>query len=559
VTNARLGDGVKLLACTARILGLGRHGKTLTLVVYGPVGETGSVRFSAKDLTVAFPESGPQEQSFVTAAGQTVRVLAMNPALADHTWIVDGCVICGPAMVDDVRTVDGRTSMTIERPYGQPSCGKVIVYADQVQHLAVASDATVDSAPAPQLRDWRMRPAPEAAAAYDDAGWKVSGEPLPMGADGDTSALAWYRAVVNVKAAGVATLRFSHAADNIVVMVNGRRQDDAAPLEAGRNVIAVLASHHGRDKAFNYMGSLETLDRKGLFGPVQLTIGHETVAVAPWKMRGGVGVLDGSWQPVAATDGAPAFYRASFTATKVPGRILRATSRGLSRGTMWLNGHNLGRYPEKIKAPGLYLPECWLKDGENTLVVFDEEGASITPVKLQVETAASREVIPVAQPCDPATPLVVASMEPKPVDLVAANKGNLAFRKPATASSSERENKPEMANDGDPDSRWCASSGATPQWWRVDLGTPHNLAGCEITWESEGRRYQYVVEGSADGRAWSTLADRRQAQERTQVQNVPFTASGVRYVRILVTGLPKQPLTWASICEVKVWGAKAKE
>ena len=226
---------------------------------------------------------------------------------------------------------------------------------------------------------------------------------------------------------------------------------------------------------------------------------------------------------------------------------------------MWLNGHNLGRYPEKIKAPGLYLPECWLKDGENTLVVFDEEGASIAPVKLEVETAASREVIPVSQPCDASTPLVVASLEPKPVDLAAANKGNLAFRKPATASSSERDNKPELANGGDPDSRWCASSGATPQWWQVDLGTPHNLAGCEIAWESEGRRYQYVVEGSVDGRTWSTLADRRQTQERTQVQNVPFTASGVRYVRILVTGLPKQPLTWASICEVKVWGAKAKE
>ena len=68
---------------------------------------------------------------------------------------------------------------------------------------------------------------------------------------------------------------------------------------------------------------------------------------------------------------------------------------------MWLNGHNLGRYPEKIKAPGLYLPECWLKEGENMLVVFDEEGAPITPVKLEVETAASREVIQVSEPCDP--------------------------------------------------------------------------------------------------------------------------------------------------------------
>ena len=104
-------------------------------------------------------------------------------------------------------TANGKvSSLTIERPYGQPSCGKVIVYGDTVQHLAVRSDATLDAAPAPQLGDWQMRLAPEAAADYDDAGWKKSAEPQQMGADGDTSAFAWYRAVVDVKAAGTATI-----------------------------------------------------------------------------------------------------------------------------------------------------------------------------------------------------------------------------------------------------------------------------------------------------------------------------------------------------------------
>ena len=219
---------------------------------------------------------------------------------------------------------------------------------------------------------------------------------------------------------------------------------------------------------------------------------------------------------------------------------------------MWLNGHNLGRYPEKIKAPGIYLPECWLKEGENTLLVFDEEGAAASPVKLEVETAASREVIRVSDPCDPATPLVVPP-EAKPLDLAAANRGNLAFKRPATASSTEDGNTPGLACDGDADTRWCAAGGSTPQWWQVDLGGPHDLSGCEICWEADGRRYQYLVEGSADGRTWSLLADRRETRDQSQVQNLKFAATAVRYLRVTVTGLPRTPLTWASICEVKVW------
>jgi hypothetical protein len=128
--------------------------------------------------------------------------------------------------------------------------------------------------------------------------------------------------------------------------------------------------------------------------------------------------------------------------------------------------------------------------------------------------------------------------------------------RPASASSTEPENKPELACDGDLDTRWCAASGRTPQWWQVDLGGPHDLSGCEICWEADGRRYQYVVEGSADDRTWSVLADRRQTRDVSQVQKLEFTAAAVRYVRITVTGVPSSPMTWASICEVKVWEAK---
>ena len=293
----------------------------------------------------------------------------------------------------------------------------------------------MDSAAAPALEHWQMRLAPEAGPGFDDAKWRTSSDPLQMGADGDTSAFAWYRAEVDVKQAGSGTIYFAGGADNLMVFVNGvpcrgRRSikvkakngeknnaadgwDFQADLKAGRNTLAVLTSHAGRDKAFNYLGRLDNFHRKGLFEAVHRKVADQRTDLKGWKMRGGVGEVDGAspWQAVAPSAGVSAFYRATFTTKEPAGAgahpILRAAFKGLSRGTMWLNGRNLGRYPEKLRLDGLYLPECWLKDGPNTLVVFDEQGESPQDVKLYVETAASREVIQVSEPCDPATPLVV--------------------------------------------------------------------------------------------------------------------------------------------------------
>jgi len=39
------------------------------------------------------------------------------------------------------------------------------------------------------------------------------------------------------------------------------------------------------------------------------------------------------------------------------------------------------------------------------------------------------------------------------------------------------------------------------------LQQPQDLTGCRVTWEFGDRKYQYKVEGSADGKAWSMLSD----------------------------------------------------
>ncbi len=61
----------------------------------------------------------------------------------------------------------------------------------------------------------------------------------------------------------------------------------------------------------------------------------------------------------------------------------------LKAGNVWLNGHNLGESPQKHL---LYMPECWLNEGENDVVVFDLYGA--TPDKLHIEKYQATSILP---------------------------------------------------------------------------------------------------------------------------------------------------------------------
>ena len=61
--------------------------------------------------------------------------------------------------------------------------------------------------------------------------------------------------------------------------------------------------------------------------------------------------------------GMPAYYRATFTIAEVGDTFLSMLN--WSKGMVWVNGHALGRYWEIGPQQTLYLPGCWLKEGEN--------------------------------------------------------------------------------------------------------------------------------------------------------------------------------------------------
>jgi putative membrane-bound dehydrogenase-like protein len=130
---------------------------------------------------------------------------------------------------------------------------------------------------------------------------------------------------------------------------------------------------------------------------------------------------------------------------------------------------------------------------------------------------------------------------------------NLAFGKPASASATQDGHPSEHAVDGLRDTRWCAANDQPGYSWQVDLEKPEDLAGCRILWESEGVRYRYRVEGSADGQAWRTLVDQTDSEATDPLHEHKLDAKQVRYLRLTTTELRGG---WMSFWEFQVWGDK---
>ena len=136
---------------------------------------------------------------------------------------------------------------------------------------------------------------------------------------------------------------------------------------------------------------------------------------------------------------------------------------------------------------------------------------------------------------------------------------NYAGGRPATASSSEASHPPEHADDGNRESRWCASSADANQWWEVDLGEARNIRYLAIEFEREEKNYGYEVKISTDASSWRTIVTKDTSRNPrwggpTQIFH-DVDAQG-RYIRIQFTAT--QDNCWASIREFAAYPEKAE-
>ncbi len=126
----------------------------------------------------------------------------------------------------------------------------------------------------------------------------------------------------------------------------------------------------------------------------------------------------------------------------------------------------------------------------------------------------------------------------------------LSQGQPVTASSFQGGNAPTNGNDGNFSTRWAASSGTFPQWWRVDLGSIHTLQSVSNYWyNASSRNYQYQIQVSNDDTNYTTVVNKTNNVTDGNTSDT-FSATN-RYVRIYVT---HASAGYASFYESQVFG-----
>jgi arabinogalactan endo-1,4-beta-galactosidase len=131
-------------------------------------------------------------------------------------------------------------------------------------------------------------------------------------------------------------------------------------------------------------------------------------------------------------------------------------------------------------------------------------------------------------------------------------ESNLAGKSWVSASASSGGSTAALAVDQDPDTAWIATEPGPGQWLALDLGGGYdNLRKVHVAFLDPGAVYQYVVEVSADGQRWRTIADRSGNATPGRGAVDLFTQPGTRHVRVTITGA--SPGATVGVSELEVF------
>lgn len=116
-------------------------------------------------------------------------------------------------------------------------------------------------------------------------------------------------------------------------------------------------------------------DRKGITEKVELVEGKNCVDLKGWTVYNlpidYTFVSKKAYKEGTKMD-VPAYYRATFTLDRTGDTFLNMETWG--KGMVWVNGHAMGRFWEIGPQQTLFMPGCWLKEGENEIIVLDLKG-----------------------------------------------------------------------------------------------------------------------------------------------------------------------------------------
>ena len=156
---------------------------------------------------------------------------------------------------------------------------------------------------------------------------------------------------------------------------NGEKQLDIPACAEGAQ-LDILVEAMGR---INFGRAIK--DFKGITEKVELKNGGRTTELKGWKVYNLEDRYEGykglKFEPLKSVKDAqgqrvPGCYRATFHVEKPGDTFLNFETWG--KGLVYVNGYDIGRIWEIGPQQTLYVPGCWLKEGENEILVFDIVG-----------------------------------------------------------------------------------------------------------------------------------------------------------------------------------------
>jgi len=219
-------------------------------------------------------------------------------------------------------------------------------------------------------------------------------QPVNMESLGQSNGFTLYRTTSQAATSGMLELS-DYPRDRILVYVNGKRQglfDSTFPLPQAVNLtvskndtIDLLVENMGR---INY-GPRIPDQRKGIVGNVTLNgkmLEHWSMYPLPIDDPS---TMVKTAKPSNHASDAPTFYQASFNLHTIGDTFL--STPGWTKGMVWVNGNNLGRYWMIGPQQQLYVPGCWLKKGTNEIIILELEQVNATSVSgIQTRSWANR-------------------------------------------------------------------------------------------------------------------------------------------------------------------------
>ncbi|MFT3677740.1 MAG: hypothetical protein QM781_17745 [Chitinophagaceae bacterium] len=152
---------------------------------------------------------------------------------------------------------------------------------------------------------------------------------------------------------------------NTVYRDGGKWEVNLPKTDVKDPVLDILVEGMGHINFAQFM-----IDRKGITDRVTLN----GMTLMNWEMyklpldEKMIKTLRPAAHPEAANNNGR-FFKGSFTLTETGDTYFDLS--GYSKGVVYVNGHNLGRYWSLGPQYRLYCPASWLKKGVNEIVVFD--------------------------------------------------------------------------------------------------------------------------------------------------------------------------------------------